>query len=565
MNCNNALPNAGISICPRILNNSEIQRNPFFLLGVSTRDNKKRIVELAEEKSLEIDYDLCQKARADLTSPRNRLIVELSWLPGVSPKKAEQLTDQLLRDPMSIRAESGLPTLAHANLMAVVFDVIDVEDNPADVSEFIKEMAYLVDLIKTQDVIRDINEDRSVSGFPEVHGQEQIETELAERNRYFKNIIIDALNRLPSSSLIKAMTLVVNDVTIGGEIHAPALIDGLVDSYEIESQGFLQKEAENIKILIETAEESASSNDDNAMMAIIDQLEVIIRNWGSVAKPIQLSAKARGLEHELSNTLAYSMRSLAIDLFNDHDMSNQTKRIASLIQELFSENREIIERVEQDTDVLQEILEAREQAANDQTESTCEITYQAEIGVMFKNTLSISPNGITWKGKHYAQEAITRVRWGGVKRSINGIPTGTNYIIAFGDNRSETIVDLRRKEVYLIFINKLWNAVCVQLFVELLGSLKSGEEIRFGDALLKDDGITLVKHKFWGVGESVHCLWDQVQIWNSDGDFYIGMTDDKKTYVGLSYIEISNIHVLERAIRMAFEKPGIKLLSDLLQ
>jgi hypothetical protein len=42
-------------------------------LGVTTRDDRRRIVELAEEKSLELDHEVCQKARSDLTNPRTRL------------------------------------------------------------------------------------------------------------------------------------------------------------------------------------------------------------------------------------------------------------------------------------------------------------------------------------------------------------------------------------------------------------------------------------------------------------------------------------------------------------
>ena len=103
---------------PRSIRTTILHKNPFAILGVTTRDDRKKIVEQAEEKSLELDHDVCQKARTDLTNPRNRLSAEISWLPGVSPRKASQLLESLLRDPLAIREESGLPTLAHCNLMA---------------------------------------------------------------------------------------------------------------------------------------------------------------------------------------------------------------------------------------------------------------------------------------------------------------------------------------------------------------------------------------------------------------------------------------------------------------
>ena len=277
------------------------------------------------------------------------------------------------------------------------------------------------------------------------------------------------------------------------------------------------------------------------------------------------AAKARGIDHEASRDLAYEIRSLAIDLFNTHDMLTQSQRLTGLLQELFAELPEVSERVEQDADALADIFHERKQAVARRDEWAREITYRAEIGVMFKDTLSISPDGISWKGQSFSLDSITRVRWGGVRHSVNGVPTGTTYTIAFGDKRSEAVVELKKEDIYSKFIDKLWRAVCVRLLGEMLEALKDGRDLYFGDALLHDDGITLVKHKFLGANERVRCTWGQVQIWNADGSFCIGSKDDKKTNVGISYIHVANTHILEQLIRMAFKKPGLRRLSELLQ
>lgn len=380
----------------RILHKSHLHQNPFALLGVTTRDDRRRIVELAEEKSLELDHDACQKARSDLTSPRTRLSAEMSWLPGVSPRKAAQLVSALHSDPMSIREESGLPTLAHLNLLAAAFEAVDGNDSADDVAEFIQEMAYLVDDLSADQVLRDINEDRSVSGFPEVKGADQVEAELSERKRYYRNAIKDALNRLPPASLIEAMTLAVDGITCGGEDHAPELIDELVDSYAVETQGFLQKEAENAKKLIKAARDSAPSG-EGVVKPLVDKLEAVARNWDKVAQPIQLSAKARGIEHEPSHEIAYSIRSLAIDLFNEHDMLTQSQRLTGLIQELFAELPEVAERVEQDSSALKGIASDRNKLAE-----------------KFKD-FNLAGDSFSWKGRAYDINAISHI---GFYRSI---------------------------------------------------------------------------------------------------------------------------------------------------
>jgi hypothetical protein len=548
----------------RTLNSTALHRTPFAILGVTTRDDRRRIVELAEEKSLELDHDVCQKARSDLTNPRTRLNAEIAWLPGVSPRKASQLVESLLHGPMAVREESGLPALAHLNLLAAAFEAVDGGHDAGDLAGFIQEVAYLAEDLDPEHILRDINEDRAVSGFPEVRALDQIEAELAERKRYYRSAIKDALDKLPPTTLITVMTDTVDGVTGGGQDHAPGLIDDLVDSYEVETQGFLQKEGENVHKLIKAARDSASAG-EAAVKPYVDKLDAVARNWDKVAQPIQLSAKARGIDHEASRELAYEIRSLAIDLFNKHDMLTQSQRITGLLQELFAEVPDVSERVEQDADALADIFHERKQAVARRDEWAREITYRAEIGMMFKDTLSISPDGISWKGQSFPLDSITRVRWGGVRHSVNGVPTGTTYTIAFGDRGSEAVVELKKEDIYSSFIDKLWRAVCVRLLGEMLEALKAGRNLYFGDALLNDDGITLVKHKFLGANEKVRCSWGQVQVWTADGSFCVGAKDDKKTNVGISYIHVANTHILEQAIRMAFKKPGLHRLSDLLQ
>ena len=533
-------------------------------LGVTIRDDRRRIVEQAEERSLELDHDVCQRARSDLTSPRTRLSMEIAWLPGVSPRKATELVMALLREPMGLRAESGLPILAHLNLLAAVFESVDGDHDADDLAEFIMETAYLSEKLSPKDVLRDINEDRTVSGFPEVRALDQIEAELVERKRYYRVAIKDALDRLPPMTLIQVMAETVDRVTSGGEAHAPGLIDELVDSYEVETHGILQKEAENVHKLIKAARDHAGSG-EAAVKPYVDKLDTVARNWNKIAQPIQLSSKARGIDHEASRELAYEIRGLAIELFNKHDMLVQSQRLTGLIQEIFSEVPEIADRVEEDADALADIFQQRKQAASRQDEWAREITYRAEIGMMFKDTLSISPQGLSWKGQNFPLDSITRVRWGGVSHSVNGVPTGTTYTIAFGNRNSEAVVELKKQDIYNTFIDKAWRAVGVRLLTEMLEALKNGRDLHFGDALLHDDGITLVRRKFLGSNEKVRCSWGQVHVWSADGSFCIGAKDDKKVNAGISYIHGANTHVLEQAIRMGFKKPGMRRLSEILQ
>lgn len=542
-----------------------LHQSPFAILGTTTHDDRRRIVELADEKSLELNPDACQQARSDLTNPRTRLSAEMAWLPGISPGKAAQLLDNPRHNPMAIREQSDLPTLAHLNLLAAAFELVDGKHDANDLGKFIQEVAFLAEDLSPEDVLRDINADRAVSGFPTVKAVEQVEEELAERKRYYRNVIKDALNRLPTATLIQVMTDTVDSVTAGGKKSAHGLIDDLVDSYEVETQEFLEKEGKNINKLIKAIRDAAASG-QAAVDPYIDKLDAVARNWDKVTRPIQLSAKDRGTDHKASQNLAYEIRSLAIDLFNKHSMLAQSQRLTSLLQEIFAEIPEVAERVEQDAEALADIFNRRKQAAEvRQDEWAREITYHVQMGLIFKDTLSISPDGISWKNQRFPLASITHVRWGGVRHSVNGVPTGTTYTIAFGDSRSESVVQLKKESIYVTFLDKLWKAVCVRLLTDMLQALKSGHDLRFGDAIVHDDGVTLVKHKFLWANEEVRCSWGQVHVWSTNGSLFIGSQNDKKIYSSVSYLAIANTRILEQAIQMALKKPGMRRLSDLLQ
>ena len=78
--------------------------NPFYILGATTRDNRKHILELAEEKSLITDPALCNKAKTELITPSKRISAELAWFPGLSPRNAENVL-KMVFSPVSYSLE----------------------------------------------------------------------------------------------------------------------------------------------------------------------------------------------------------------------------------------------------------------------------------------------------------------------------------------------------------------------------------------------------------------------------------------------------------------------------
>jgi len=268
------------------------------------------------------------------------------------------------------------------------------------------------------------------------------------------------------------------------------------------------------------------------------------------------------------------VRGLAMHLFNEHGKLNLSQQLTNMLQEVFAEVGEVAELITEDTNTLREIAEQRirlVKAAKNQAETwRREITYEADIGTLFKNKLRIAPEGIEWKKRRWDLDAITRVRWGGTRHSVNGIPSGTTYNIVFGNRSSYSSIELKKQDIYSNFIDRLWKTVCVRLLTQYLEGLRDGKRFKFGTTLVDDRGIEMVRKRLFStsrwIGETVQtdrvfCRWNELVISTGPGIFCIGKKTDKKLTAAFSYQDEDNIHILEAAIRALWKRGGERLSS----
>ena len=468
-----------------------------------------------------------------------------------------------------LKNAAELPPLARANLYGAAISRLGGEIAAKELAEWIVDLANAYEEIDSENIMVLINEDRSLAGFPQVLDRSLIESELSERRGYFRKSIKQALNALPPRDLVAAVTMAIEEATEVGELDAPILIDDVVDTYEVEAQRFLDKEAINIQTLIQSIHETVDEDtSDGHIKDMVAMLEAVVRNWDFVAQPIQVSAKSRGLDHVMSHELAAHIRGLAVTLHNEHGMLEISQRLTKLSREVFAEVVEVAERAEEDASALEEIAEDRLRVVEEIKEQVNawreEITFETKLGAVFKDKLRISPDGIEWKGKQFPLDKITRVRWGGTRNSVNGVPTGTDYSIFVGTKSDSTVIRTQKEFVYIKFTERLWKGVGVRLLTDMLQSLRNGNRLRLGTAVMDDNGIEFEKRKLFGDNEKSYARWADMVIWNGAGTFAIGKKGDKKASIELSYQEDDNAHVLEAAIRMFWKRGGSRL-SDLLQ
>lgn len=539
------------------MNTSE---NPFAILKASTRDRKARLNELADEAALHGDHDAAVNARNILSNPRTRLSAEVAWFPGLSPKRITLMLERIAQ--VGYPVLDGFSALSSANFLVEALDACSKGD-PSELQEGIEALASHVEDIDVDDVLQAINEDRQAAGLPTITDSSLVEAEINERVKHYERTATALLEDLPSMEMVAVYEGLISNSTNEGEDVGHRLIDALIDSYELKASRFLSEEADRIKGLIESAKAAADNHiSEKQVRAGVNEIIGALRIWDKVAQPIQLAYKSRGLTHDESQDLAFSARGLGIYLFNKHDYLDDAKLMSEAIQELFSEVSAVSDKVEEDIEALDDIAIERAERQKNEAESEAEfakeITYNTEFGLIFKDRFRISPEGFDYKGSLIPLDQITGVRWGAVKKSTNGIPTGTDYYFGYGTKTSSVLLQPNQHQ-YQAIIQRAWRAVCIRILLGWMEDWRKGRKVTIAGVEVSDDGLVLRRGRFLKEDETKFFTWFEVSKGGHNGFLNFYGKSDKKFTTSFSYKDGWNVHIFDFAIDKIWEGKASKL------
>ena len=396
----------------------DLLQNSFYILNATQRDNRHRIMELAEKQSLLSDADKCMEARTELTNPRKRISAEVAWLPGVPPERVydillllelsvgnrlgcdkptsvapvDSLAATLARLPYAKKSnvadevleilklskedftEIGeflgihiLTPIARANLLAA--RMLRLPDYTLDiVAEWILAIVQTFENINPSEVQAILNVEREDSDFPEVTELSAIALEIQNCRRYYQQVIKFALDNIHSAKgRVKAVMIVVESATDSDTNHWSILVEDTVDAYEEGAEAILETEEKNIETQDKKIRIAADEGTADAILApMVDELLQSVKDWEIIAQPIQLNRNRQGLHHNTSHNVADRVRLLAIFLFNEYDKLYFSLQILNALKEVFAEVPEINDRITADLEILNKIANQREQKKNEQ-------------------------------------------------------------------------------------------------------------------------------------------------------------------------------------------------------
>ena len=330
----------------------DLFKNPFHILGVTTRDNRHSIMELAEERSLLSNADECMEARSVLNHPRNRLSAEVAWLPGVDPT----LYDEILRhldspnqNPFNI---TGLTHTARANLL--ISGLSRLPNLPSSkLVEWILTVAQVSEAINSDLLRSTLNMDRRASGFPEITDQSAINDEIRNQKRYYSQTITSILENLSVNERARVMTLLLEISTSNGRYQCPILIEDLIPAYQ---RSVLKPKRRIIEAQVEQLRAMADAqHPDTTVSPIVDQLLESLQEWATLAQPIQLSIQNTGQRHQASSEVAFTVREVALHLCNEHRQLDFAIQITNALIDVFNASSvgiEVVTRLTEDRTTL---------------------------------------------------------------------------------------------------------------------------------------------------------------------------------------------------------------------
>ena len=521
--------------------------NPFQVLGATPLDRKPRLMELAEDAALHGDGTAADHARATLINPRNRLAAEIGWYPGVPPERvAAMLAAATSGGPPEL--PGSLPPLAEANLELARLEAATSLD-AARLQKAILRIAACVDRLDPAALMQAIDTDRTVAGFPPVGDVAPVEHETAERVRAIQRALTARLDALPTALMVATYGHLMTHCAEPGA-PAPRLLVELLAAYELHAGGFLSGEAERILGLLEATRAAADAHAPPAQVhGGVQQIAAAIVDWDRVAQPIQLARQRAGLDHDDSNRLAYRARALAVHLFNAHDYLDDAKLLSATLKDTFAEVAAVHELVQGDAVALDGIEAQRRAAADEAAQAKAkfveETTWEGTLGLVFKDRLRISPDGIDYKNRMTPAAQITGVTWGAIRRVQNGRDAGTSYYFKYGTPTGSTDIVLGGEAQYAELVPRVWRALCVPMMLAMVERWKAGEALRIGGHEVRDDGIVLKHSRTFRADEWRFFPWTAMGKRTHGGALIFTGKPEADFTASFAFLEVLNAHILD--------------------
>ena len=289
---------------------------------------------------------------------------------------------------------------------------------------------------------------------------------------------------------------------------------------------------------------------------LLDLRKAVIA-WNEAAAALKNDVRLRAAANKIAAGLGEDIRSLAIDLSNDHGRHQDAKFLVEFTLKQFPDIPALAAKLQKDRETISRLLEQKRKAAAEEARWRKEHSVDLLIG---QDHLVMTPETIQFKTHTIETPRVDRVRYGVYKHYINGIRVRRAFTVWVGTPHqtlsiecvrlleSEQVVSERMQSI----IAKLWGLVGARLTWQMLTSLSGGDTLTVGSVRLTRKGAWLTK-RHWLKSEPFFSQWTDMRYWSAEGNLILGSASEPKATAQLSYRDVDNAHVLEHLLEFLWK------------
>ena len=291
------------------------------------------------------------------------------------------------------------------------------------------------------------------------------------------------------------------------------------------------------------------------------KLSLTLREWRKLARPLIISAKAIGIENtnlrNQAEEIFYAVREKAVKLHNEHHKTREALKLILMLKESVADiSARLSDMANNDIRELEKLEREKIQAEREYEDYKSSIYYETEFGLIFKDKFRISSDGISWKGVNTPLDEVYGMKWGGIRKYVNGMYMRTDYKITL-QTPYITVNLAPNEKKHNEIVPRLWRALAGSISAGILKQLQAGELLFFGGIKIKDNGVYLKKSGWFSSDVQFFTWRDPIITYSNNGMFII---EAGEYSASSSYINDMNTHILEAMLQNFLRNPKSKRL-----
>lgn len=335
-----------------------LEKNPFYILEVTPGEKRASIISKAEEKAFFADGNEYEEAQSSLLNPTRRLSAELEWFFDITAKNQAEIINSI-KNKKEICTDE-LSGISRLNAALYNFSVLAFDDY-FKIGYAILEIDALYEKLDSSDMYIIINKYRAQSGITPAT-ESDIISALGKKRAAIRQTISERLETLSEEDHVALVSIIAEKYIAEDTYDDGVVIGDIVDQYEVRIKSVIDEKMDAALSMIA----KVNANTDKPIIdLIIHNLISTLKEFDKYARPLQIKSLMNGTDHELSSHLARECRDFAIKLHNDYDNSDAAFKLIHALKEIFTKLMEFSEFIENDEKQITTIKEEKEKFKKD--------------------------------------------------------------------------------------------------------------------------------------------------------------------------------------------------------